>query len=239
MRIMSWIARPVLLFAAINLVWEVLQLPFYTLLSTGTAGVAIPLGEGYSVEEQLSGEADWGGLQISVVPLKPKAWKSHRRAWEVRQQRRREGPVFMACRSPSMDAPSMGLAAGGRMRQVIHKDPFDTDDWYVAAADRVFVSTTHAKDWKTITGPSAPSEPPTAKAYCAAGLPWFEQYGEDQEALPGSSALASLNSLAKLFKKKTGVKLPNSEDITIGTPKAIGPGAKGPRTVRTSPSWDM
>ena len=41
MRIMSWIVRPVLLFAAFNFAWEVLQLPFYTLLSTGTAGEII------------------------------------------------------------------------------------------------------------------------------------------------------------------------------------------------------
>src|SRR5690606_38209480 len=32
--------------------------------------VAMPLGEGYSVEEQLSGQAEWGGIQISVTPLK-------------------------------------------------------------------------------------------------------------------------------------------------------------------------
>ncbi len=52
--------------------------------------VAMPLGEGYSVEEQLTGEAEWGGLQISVVPLKAKVWQERRRAWEEQQKRRRE-----------------------------------------------------------------------------------------------------------------------------------------------------
>jgi hypothetical protein len=133
----------------------------------------------------------------------------------------------------------MGLAAGGRMRQVIHPDSFDIEDWDVAAAVRVFVSLMHAKDWKTITGQPAPDEPPTAKDYSKAGLPWFEHYGQDQAALPGSATLPRVISLATLFKKKTGAKLANSQDIETGQPKAVGPGAKGPRAVRTSSSWEM
>ena len=32
--------------------------------------VAMPLGQGYSVEEQLSGKPEWGGVQILVYPMK-------------------------------------------------------------------------------------------------------------------------------------------------------------------------
>ena len=32
--------------------------------------VAMPLGEGYTAEEQLTGEAEHGGLQIAVYPMK-------------------------------------------------------------------------------------------------------------------------------------------------------------------------
>ena len=35
--------------------------------------VAMPLGEGYSVEGQMTGREEWGGLQISVTPLKAQA----------------------------------------------------------------------------------------------------------------------------------------------------------------------
>ncbi len=132
----------------------------------------------------------------------------------------------------------MGLAAGGRMRQVIHPDPFKIDDWDVAAADRVFVTLLHAKDWRTITGDAAPNQPPTAKEYSDAGLPWFEHYGKDQAALPGSAKLAGVNSVAELFEKMTGAILPNSQDVETGAPKALGPGSKGPRPVRTTGSWD-
>ena len=65
----------------------------------------------------------------------------------------------------------MGLAARRRMRQVIHPDPFNIEDWDLAFIDRVFVTLAHAKDWKMITGDAAPNEPPTAKEYSEAELP--------------------------------------------------------------------
>jgi len=131
----------------------------------------------------------------------------------------------------------MGLAAGGRMRQSIYPDLYNIEDWDIAAADRVFISLLHAKDWKSITGEAAPNEPPTAKAYSDAGLPWFEYYGKDQAALPGSTKLAGVKSVADLFKKETGATLPNSQDVETGTPLHIGPGANAPRPVRSEGSW--
>lgn len=77
-----------------------------------------------------------------------------------------------------LSSMSMGLAAGGRMRQAIHPDPFKVDDWDFVAADRVFVTLVHAKDWKKVTDEAAPNQPPTAKEYSMAGLPWFEHYGK-------------------------------------------------------------
>jgi len=124
------------------------------------------------------------------------------------------------------------------MRQVIHPDPFKLEDWDFAAADRVFVTLVHAKDWKKVTGEAAPDQPPTAQDYSWAGLPGFEHYGKDQLALPGSSRLTQVKSVAKLFKKFTGATLLQSEDIETGTPKAVGPGAKEHRLVWTASSWD-
>jgi hypothetical protein len=200
--------------------------------------IAMPLGDGYSVEEQVTDEAEWGGLQISVAPLKAHVWKAMRAQWEQQKSR---VIVNAFCEPAHCFAPSasMGLGAGGRMHQDIEPDPFDLDDWDFAAADRVFVTLVHAKDWKKVTGEAAPNEPPTAKEYSQAGLPWFEHYGKDRSALPGSVKLAGVKSVANLFKKFTGTTLPDSEDVETGSPKAIGPGAKRPRPVRTASSWDQ
>lgn len=200
--------------------------------------VAMPLGAGYSVEEQLTGKSEWGGLQISVVPLKAHIWKAKRAAWEKEKEEKRHY-IINSCKSMEMCDMDMGLAAGGRMRQEIYPDPFNLADWDFSAAQRAYVTLVHAKDWKKITGDAAPNEPPTAKDYNEAGLQWFEYYGKDQQALPGGERFATIKSVAKLFTTLTGATLPYSQDIETGTPHAIGPGAKGPRPIRTAGSWDQ
>jgi hypothetical protein len=201
--------------------------------------VAMPLGEGYSTEEQITGEAEWGGLQLSITPLKANVCKAKKAEWEAAQARRRAewGFAQQAVLHSRAIAP-MGLAPGGRMSQDIYPDPFRIDDWDIAAADRVFVTLVHAKDWREITGEPAPSAPPTAEEYTEAGLPWFEYYGKDQQVLPGSATLAGVMSVGALFKKFTGATMSGSGDVNTGKPKAIGPSAQTPRPVRTAGSWE-
>lgn len=199
--------------------------------------VAMPLGEGYTPEEQLTGEAEWGGIQILVAPLKADVWARKRSEWKKRQ-RESLNEMTRAIRAPIPMRCDMGLAAGGRMRQHIYPDAFELEDWDLQAADRVFVTLVHAKDWKTITGEKAPNEPPTAKEYSAAGLPWFDYYGKDQDALPGGKMLGLVKSVGQFFEEKTGATLPNSEDVVIRTAINLGPGAKGPRPVKTSMAWE-
>lgn len=198
--------------------------------------VAMPLGEGYTPEEQLTGAAEWGGLQISVIPLKPAAWKKIRAKWEKEQEEQRNRPLCMEI-SKCIITAGMGLAAGGRMRQEIFEDTFALQDWDIAAADRVFVSLVHAKDWITITGEPAPNEPPSAKVYSDADLPWFDYYGQDQVALTGSKRLQSVKSVAKIFGEKTGATLPSSEDIETTHLVKLGPGKKGKKSVKTTDAW--
>jgi hypothetical protein len=109
------------------------------------------------------------------------------------------------------------------LKQEIYSDKFKLDDWDLEAMDRVFVTLLHAKHWKSITGENAPNHPPTAREYSKAGLPWFDYYGCDQTALPGSKMLASIVDVGQLFKKKAGAMLPDSGDIETGIPKQIGP----------------
>lgn len=201
--------------------------------------VAMPLEEGYTPEEQLTGEAEWGGIQICVIPLKLSVWKKKRAAWEEgRRAHRSRSFIVEHSKSIMIGCSSMGLAAGGRMRQEIYPDTFDLNDWDIEAADRVFVSLVHAKDWKAITDESAPNEPPTAQEYSTAGLPWFDYYGKDQGALPGGKMLGSVKSVAQIFKEKTGATLPNSTDVKTGKAIKLGPGANGSRLIKTSMAWD-
>lgn len=176
--------------------------------------VAMPLGDGYSAEEQLTGEARWGGLQISVCPLKKEVWERRKRQAAFRD------PVTPLCASlPGLQ--EMALAPGGRMRQSIEADPYHLTDWDTAQQQRVFVTLAHAKDWKALTGEPAPTTPPEARDYARAGLPWFEYYGSDRAPLPGGKALRKLGSVGTLHEQKTGVPLPGAQDVETGDPVGL------------------
>ena len=79
--------------------------------------VATPLGDGFTAEEQLTGTAECGGLQLLVYPMRAEAY-----------QRKRRGQVVFGwiAEGPVMD---MGLAPGGRMRQEVYADPHGLEDW--------------------------------------------------------------------------------------------------------------
>ena len=52
--------------------------------------VAMPLGSGYSVEEQITGKAEHGGLQLVVYPMKAERYEAIRKQREEEEQRQRE-----------------------------------------------------------------------------------------------------------------------------------------------------
>jgi hypothetical protein len=170
--------------------------------------VAMPLGAGYTAEEQITGKGDVGGLQIAVYPMKRKAFE--KRFPKVKPGDRPMTYYAEACTS----APSeMGLAPGGRMRQEIYEDPFDFEDWDLAHSSRCFVHIANALVWRAITGQNPPTTPPTAKEYTDAGMPWFSYYGGDAKALEGAKDLKGLKSVAEIAKKKGGVPLPENESV--------------------------
>lgn len=178
--------------------------------------VAMPLGAGYTAEEQLTGKAEHGGLQIVAHPMKR----------EVFERRFPEVDYVDSCLM-DFDAPmagsvkyrasaSMGLAPGGRMKQQIYEDPFDFDDWDLSQRSRCFVHIANSLVWREITGRQPPTTPPTAKEYAKARLPWFDYYS-DTPALEGSKPLKGLKSVAELGAEKGDVPLPENESVTPET----------------------
>ncbi len=165
--------------------------------------VAMPLGRGYTAEEQLTGEGSVGGLQIEVRPMRREAFLAR---WPKLDPQRRWNPsendpcddVLMCCCMP-MGEP-MGLAPGGKMRQEVYEDPFDYAEWDLETKARCFVHITNSVDWRHITGSAPPSPPPTARDYSERGLPWFDYYDGDAQALKGAKPLAKLKSVAQMAK---------------------------------------
>ena len=178
--------------------------------------VAMPLGAGYTAEEQITGEAEHGGLQIIVYPMKREVFERR----FPKQARRKAGRAVFhdGLAAPilyeAVGSAAMGLAPGGRMRQEIYRDPFDINDWDRDNFSRCFVHIANSLVWRSITGQAPPTVPPTSKEYTDAGLPWFDYYHDASEPVPGSAILKGLKTVGTIGQEKGDVPLPENEPVT-------------------------
>ncbi len=199
--------------------------------------VAAPLGMGFSAEEQITGKAEYGGLQIEVMPMKREVFDKR---FPKREEKTgggilrtagmgfheiSEGSATMeygavvdymslcdsepiACGAAA--APDMGLAPGGKMKQEVFEDPYDFNDWDRENHGRCFVHLSNSLAWRAITKHDPPTAPRTAKDYTSYGLPWFEFYA-DGKALDGTKLTKELKSVMAMGFQKGFSILPENE----------------------------
>jgi hypothetical protein len=192
--------------------------------------VAMPLGDGYTAEEQITGEAEHGGIQIVAYPMKRAVYQ------EMKRKEAHDRLSARLHRSRALDmampvAAAMGLAPGGRMRQHIYDDEHGLDAWDQDNGSRCFIAIANSPSWRAITGEAPPSLPPTARDYAKAKLPWFDYYAETP-AVEGASTLQNLLSVIGMGKKKGETPLPENEPADASVVVPLGPGKPGPRPVR-------
>lgn len=142
--------------------------------------VAAPLGSGDTAEEQLSGTSI-GGLQFELY--QPDLEKIRRR-----QRQRPVGPEISA-------SSSMGLAAGGRIRQKVYQDPYGMDAWRTADVCRWVVHLLNVEQFRGRTRREPGPSPISAQSYADAGLPWFDLYDEGAVSIPASGVLSGLKGV--------------------------------------------
>ncbi|MBT0566097.1 hypothetical protein [Williamsia sp. CHRR-6] len=173
--------------------------------------VAMPLGQGYTAEEQLSDEPARGGIWLSVYPLRTSVWaqRSQLRMCEV-------GVDF--CAPPG----GMGLGAGGSIKQSIATPMEPSDNWDLTAGISAFVRTVNTEQWRSITGVAPHHRPATIEEYQRYGLPWFEWY-DDSIARQGSATLASVSTVREVGEKKGHQSLPDNGSFDPPIPIGVGP----------------
>lgn len=180
--------------------------------------VAMPLGTGYSAEEQITGKADHGGIQIVVYPMKRSIFKKR---FPKVERVLDDMDIVYSLQMPSGVCEEerdldMGLAPGGRMKQEIYEDPFDLADWQKNKRSRCFIHISNSLVWRAITNDSPPTVPFTSKEYTKHGLPWFDYYNDNSTSLNGSGILKSLKSVVQMGKGKKDKPLPENESVTPG-----------------------
>lgn len=175
--------------------------------------IAMPLGDGYTAEEQLMGRAEHGGIQIIAFPMKLDVYK------ELFAYRLKESEIPLIndkiyfSRASKKDVSEMGFAPGGLMRQKIYDDYYGFSAWDTNASSRCFVHIVNSQEYHNLTGNLPPTKVYTAQDYTQAGLPWFEYYDENSAALSGKDKLSGLNSVAAFGIKKNLEPLPDNESV--------------------------
>lgn len=177
--------------------------------------VAMPLGLGYTVEGQVTGEERHGGLQLQVFDPKPGRFPDRPPRSDARLCcAASAGAVFGAPPAARRKrAGAMGLAAGGQMRQKLYPDPHGLGTWDGWRTGRVFVHLVDSLLWREITGEAPPPTPVTAKAYARAGLPWYDLYDEGMGTLDPTDTLAGVKSVAELDGEKSEAPLQDDDPV--------------------------
>jgi hypothetical protein len=179
--------------------------------------VAMPLGMGYTVEGQVTGKEEFGGIQIIVFDPRPGRFPD-----EPPQEERfayPAGAMQLAAAPPPAAGAEMGLAAGGRMRQKIYPDEYGIDTWDQANFGRVYVHIVNSMMFREITGQDPPATPISAKEYARHGLPWFDLYDEEKGTLASSDTLQKVKTVKEMDKDK-GFD-PQQDDSSVDVPDSL------------------
>jgi len=173
--------------------------------------IAMPLGMGYTVEGQLTGKEEFGGIQIMVY--EPKPGKFPDKPPEVHYGR---NEVYSSvCESGPGE---MGLGAGGRMRQEIYPDEYGWDTWDQDNYGEVSVHIVNSMMYREITGHEPPPTPVSARTYTEYGFPWFDLYDEHRGDLRPAKALERVKSVKDMdHEKGFGAQ---QDDSTVIVPDA-------------------
>ena len=153
--------------------------------------VATPLGQGHTVEGQLTGKEEFGGIQILVFEPVPGRFADRP------PPRRGARPPQRAARVPAASG-EMGLGAGGKMKQKLYPDPFGLDAWDETQRGRLDVHLVNSEQYMELTGEAPPPTPVSAATYTEHGLPWFDLYDEGEADLTAPESLAGVKSLREL-----------------------------------------
>lgn len=157
--------------------------------------VAVPLGLGATVEGQITGNEEHGGVQLRAVGLTEEALAR----WHAEQSAMVSFDPVAGAPAVACAPPDMGLGAGGRMRQEVYTDDRPLEDYDPERSCRVFVHLCSAAQWAAITGEVPPATPIDREAYVRAGLPWFDYYDADASDLPASSSLAGVATVGGIL----------------------------------------
>lgn len=170
--------------------------------------VAVPLGEGYTVESQATGGLDTGGMRLMVFEPKPGLFPDRP------PEGIRAGGVMRTARAPE-DAGGLGVGAGGRIEQRIYPDPYGVEAWDQDNRGEIYVYLAQHSLFRAITGVEPPPSPVSVREYEEQGPGlWFELADESLGDLAAPDKLSRIKSDRQLDTEKGHVPPDEKEEVS-------------------------
>jgi hypothetical protein len=120
---------------------------------------------------------------------------------------------FSIGRLGSSPAPEMGIAAGGKIKQIIYPDNHGLETWSTECFRGITIHLVNSLVYKSITGEDPPASPVTAERYRDAGIPWYSHFDENVIPVKPPSVFKKILSVMAIEKRR-GV-LPNESETPI------------------------
>lgn len=174
--------------------------------------IAMPLGMGYTVEGQITGEERFGGIQVVVYEPKPGQFPDEPPRPDFPSPSSRSQSLFFGAPAGGLQ---MGLGAGGRMKQKVYADPHNIDTWDPDNSGRVFIHIVNSMMYRDITGEEPPPTPISARSYVQMGLPWFDVYDEAMSYIQAPQVLGALKSIKELDQAQGFAPQQDDEPVDV------------------------
>jgi len=162
--------------------------------------VAMPLGEGTTIEGQLTGEERVGGLQFLVYDPIPGQFPDQQPRNRISTVNDQGAPLAFAVMPEGPQ--EMGLAAGGQMEQKIYPDPYGIETWDQKEPGMLNVHIVNSAQYQRITGQLPPPSPISAQTYTKHGFPWYSIYDEEDKTLDSTERLKGVKSLSQIWRNR-------------------------------------
>jgi hypothetical protein len=179
--------------------------------------IAVPLGEGFTLSEQMQTTSTHHGIQLRVHEAKPGRFaeespQNHGRLDDIMPQR------------TAVPGRGLGIGAGGAIVQRIYPDPYGIASWEIEPAACAHIQIVNSAEFATITGELPPPSPISAADYTANGLPWFELWDEERGDLGSHPALERIRSIGTIDASRSRKRRERPIPIADAQIKKIGRG---------------
>ena len=168
--------------------------------------VAMPLGQGYTIEAQVTDEETFGGFQIVAFECVPGRFPERDPEIDERiRTREKYRHTLFAAPVPKPyqeEEVSMGIAAGGSIKQQIQKDTYGVDSWNTKRKRSLTIHLVNSLAYKAITGIDPSPSPITVADYQRAKIPWYSHYDETTPVVKPSSILKRILGISEIEKKR-------------------------------------